>query len=144
MRILIIEARYYNKISENLLLGALNILKESKLDDIKIRTVPGALEIPLALELAYKSDVYYDGYIVLGCVIQGQTDHYQHVCDRSMEGIQTFSVRTLSPVGNGLLTCRDEKTALARCQLGENNAGEKAAHACLRMIALKREEQHLC
>ena len=105
-------------------------------------TVPGALEIPPAIALAEESGRYptaprYDGYVALGCVIRGETYHFEIVSDQSAAGIMALGVKGVA-IGNGVLTVEDEDQAWARAQRSEGDKGGGAARACLDLIALRK------
>ncbi len=143
-RVLIVEARFYDHIADGLLQGCVAALAEAGVDYRKI-TVPGVLEIPAAVAYALRAAEQsaaadrYDGYVALGCAIQGETSHYDHVCTQSMRGLQDLAVRHCLAVGNGILTVPDEARALDRALPERKNIGGLAARACLRMIELKSE-----
>ena len=104
-------------------------------------TVPGILELPSTLLYAWSSAgtgaAVYDGAIVLGCAVKGETDHYEHVCRESMHGVQRVALDFKIAVGNGILTCPTWELALNRADPHEGDAGGRAARACLRLIELK-------
>ena len=105
-------------------------------------TVPGALEIPPAIALAEEAGRYptaprYDGYVALGCVIRGETYHFEIVSDQSAAGIMNLGLKGLC-IGNGVLTVEDEDQAWARARLSEGDKGGGAARACLELIALRK------
>jgi 6,7-dimethyl-8-ribityllumazine synthase len=132
-RILIVEARFYPEISDALYEGAAKALgPEVKTDRV---TVPGALEIPGAIRLAAKS---YDGFVALGCVIRGETHHFEVVANESARGLMDLMVRDGLCIGNGILTVEDETQALHRARHEELDKGGDAARACLALIALKQ------
>jgi 6,7-dimethyl-8-ribityllumazine synthase len=142
LRILIIEARYYDAISDALLLGAGEALKAYGAD-FDVVTVPGAFELPAAIALADEggkrpAGVRYDGYVALGCVIRGETTHYDYVCGESARGLMDLSVKKGLPIGYGVLTVEDESQAWARAKVSEGDKGGFAARACLDMIGLRR------
>ena len=141
--ILVIEARFYEDISEYLLQGALASLSSAGITS-EVITVPGILELPIAAKLAFGSHAKdakraYDGYIVLGCAIKGQTDHYEHVCEQSMRGVQHIALDFLVPMGNAILTCPSRELALLRADPDQGNAGGRAVEAFLCLISLKRK-----
>jgi 6,7-dimethyl-8-ribityllumazine synthase len=136
-RILIVEARYYAHISDELLKGAKAAL-EAAGATFDVIGVPGALEIPAAVALAEKGGRGFDGYVALGCVIRGETSHYEHVCQESARGLQDLAFRQHVALGFGILTCENEAQALARASVDKRNKGGEAARACLAMVALKR------
>ncbi|WP_455478319.1 6,7-dimethyl-8-ribityllumazine synthase [Bartonella sp. B10] len=136
--ILIVEARFYDDISDALLLGAVNTLKDAK-SSYDIITVPGALEIPSAIAFVEKnSEVSYDGYVALGCIIRGETYHFEIVADNSCRALMDLTVRNNLAIGNGILTVENEKQAWVRAKQDKKNKGGFAAKAALCMIALKR------
>ena len=105
-------------------------------------TVPGALEIPPAITLAEEAGRFptaprYDGYVALGCVIRGETYHFEIVSDQSAAGIMFLGTRGVI-IGNGILTVEDEDQAWARARLSEGDKGGGAARACMDLIALKK------
>jgi len=140
-RILIVEARFYDDLADALLEGATDALKARGVQ-YDVVTVPGALEVPGAIAAAEEAGRYptaprYDGYVALGCVIRGETYHFEVVSDQSAAGLMTLSIKGLS-IGNGILTTEDEDQAWARARLSEGDKGGGAARACLEMIALKK------
>jgi 6,7-dimethyl-8-ribityllumazine synthase len=141
-RILIVEARYYNHIADALLEGATRVLDEGGATYDKF-TVPGALEVPaaivMALEAAARKRAPYDGVVALGCVIQGETYHFELVSNESARGLMDIALGRQMPVGNGILTCDTEQQALVRSAFGDRNKGSEAARAALKMIELKRQ-----
>ncbi len=144
MKILIVEARFYEHISDGLLRGAVAELAKAGAGFKRV-IVPGILEIPAAIRYAIRSmelratDDRYAGYITLGCAIQGETQHYDHVCREAMSGVQQLALQYTLAVGNGILTCPNEATALERSDPEKKNFGGQAARAALRMIEVKRE-----
>jgi 6,7-dimethyl-8-ribityllumazine synthase len=132
-RVLIVEARFYPEISDALLEGAVAALGSEVATDRV--TVPGALEIPGAIRLAAGR---YDGFVALGCVIRGETHHFEIVANESARGLMDLMVRDGLCIGNGILTVEDEAQALHRARAGELDKGGDAARACLALIALKQ------
>jgi len=144
LRVLIVEARFYERIQDALLEGAKAALDafEAEYDVV---TVPGALEIPIAISMAddagqKPAGVKYDGYVALGCVIRGETTHYETVAGESARAIMDLGVSRRLAIGNGILTVEDEAQAWARARPSEGDKGGGAAKACLELIVLK---QHL-
>ena len=140
-RILIVEARFYDDLADALLEGAKATLKTFGAD-FDVVTVPGALEIPPAIAMAEEAGRYptaprYDGYVALGCVIRGETYHFEIVSDQSAAGIMTLGTKGLA-IGNGVLTTEDEDQAWARARISEGDKGGGAAKACLDLIALRK------
>lgn len=144
-RMLIIEARYYEKIADELLAGAVAELDAAGVS-YEVITVPGALEIPLALSQAVKAsligsdeaDARFDGCVALGCVIRGETSHYDTVCDNANYWLMEQAMRNGIPLGNAVLTVETEAQALARARGGREGKGADAVRACLTLIALER------
>ncbi len=143
LRILIVEARYYDKISDALLEGAKAAITAGGAD-YDVVTVPGAFELPAAIGFAENgghrpAGVRYDGYVALGCVIRGETTHYDYVCGESARGLMNLSIEKGLPIGYGVLTVEDEAQAWARARVSEGDKGGFAANTCLAMIALRRK-----
>ena len=138
MKILIIEARYYESISEDLLQGAIAKLQASNAEVVKVN-VPGALEIPHVISYAEKANSGYDGYVALGCVIRGETTHYDYVCSESARALMDLAVDSQLAIGNGIITVENEAQAIARSKPDQKDKGGFAASACLRMIQLREE-----
>lgn len=138
--ILIIEARFYDENADLLLAGARAALEKAKAK-VDVITVPGILELPATLAYAFsderKSGPRYDGAVVLGCAVKGETDHYEHVCREAMSGVQRIALDKKVPVGNGILTCPTWDLAQNRANAAEGDAGGRAARACLRLVELK-------
>ncbi len=134
-RLLIIEARFYAGLCDELAAGAIAAIERAgaKWDRI---AVPGALEIPGAIAMAAGSGGY-DGYVALGCVLRGETSHYDIVANESARGIIDLSMKGLC-IGNGILTCENESQAWARARVSEMDKGGGAADAALAMIRLSR------
>jgi len=141
-RILVVEARFYNDIADALLAGASKVLDEAKAT-WDIITVPGSLEIvPLisnAAATTEKQKKPYDGAVALGCVIQGETFHFDIVSMQSARALIDFSVANRLPCGNGILTVDTEAQAWARARISEQDKGGDAARATLSLIAIKRQ-----
>jgi 6,7-dimethyl-8-ribityllumazine synthase len=143
--VLIIEAPYYEAISRELATGAIAELEARQATYERV-TVPGALEIPQALAQAVKAGLIgtdeanarFDGCVVLGCVIRGETSHYDIVCNNANHWLMDVAVRNAIPLGNAILTVDTEAQALARAQGGREGKGADAVRACLAVIALER------
>lgn len=136
-KILIIQADYYHHISELLLAGAIVELQEAKVD-FEIISVPGALEISAAIAIA-ESSKKFSGYVALGCVIRGETFHFDIVCNESAKGISNLAITQKIAIGNGILTVENEEQALRRADPKLLNKGGFAAKTCLAMIELKQK-----
>lgn len=141
-RILIVEARYYDKFSDMLLVGAQRVLDEAGAT-YELLTVPGSLEVPgaiaIAVDAAAAKKVPYDGVIALGCVVQGETYHFEIVSNESARGLMDLSIQRKLPVGNGILTVDTEAQAHARLGGAQGHKGEDAARAALALVQLKRD-----
>jgi 6,7-dimethyl-8-ribityllumazine synthase len=135
LRILMIEAPYYADIAAEQAVGALTVLEAAGAEVTRV-TVPGALEIPAAIKFALGGP--WDGFVVLGCVIRGETSHYDIVCNECARGVQSLAIEHGLAVGFGVLTVEDEEQAWARARRTEMDKGGEAARACLAMIALRR------
>ena len=139
--ILIVEARYYDEIADDLLTGATGAIKAAGAS-FDVITVPGALEIPAAIVMALDAAALrgrpYDGAVALGCVVRGETTHYDIVAGESSRALMDLSIQRALPLGNGILTVDNEAQALARSTNDGRNKGVSAARAVLTMIALKR------
>jgi 6,7-dimethyl-8-ribityllumazine synthase len=143
-RVLIVEARFYDDIADELLAGAEAAVAARGATAVRI-TVPGALEIPAAIAIAVDAAAGngrpYDGAIALGCVIRGETSHYDIVAGESARGLMELSVALRLPAGNGILTVDTEAQAWARARRGGGDKGGHAAEAMFALIALKRRLQ---
>ena len=136
--ILVVEARFYAHINDELLKGALAALEEAGATHEHI-VVPGAFEIPAAIRYAVEAAASYDGYVALGCVIRGETTHYDYVCEQSSRALQDLALAHSLAIGFGILTVENEAQALARARVDKRNKGGEAARACLAMVALRRK-----
>ena len=136
-RVLIATSRYYDHITLELEAGANEVLAaaEAVVETIE---VPGALEVPGVIAMAADS-ARFDGFIALGCVIRGETSHYDYVCGESAHGLMWLTVDRRLAIGNGILTVENEDQALARADRKRKNKGADAANACLEMIKLRRK-----
>src|SRR6201995_848507 len=138
---LIAEARFYDDIQDALLEGALTELKTAGVMH-DVVTVPGALEIPaaiaIALEAAEKSGRPYDAAIALGCVIRGDTIHFEIVSMESSRALMDLAGPKQFPLGNGIITVNTDAQAWARARASELNKGGDAARAALAMLRIKR------
>jgi 6,7-dimethyl-8-ribityllumazine synthase len=142
VRILIVEARFYDDIADALLAGASKVLKAAgaAFDCI---TVPGSLEIPAAIAIAVDAASRrrrpYDGAVALGCVIRGDTIHFDIVAHQSARALMDLSVARQLPIGNGIITVDNEAQAWLRARHEEQDKGGDAARAALAMVGLKRQ-----
>lgn len=142
--VLVIEARFYDPIADELLAGATGHL-EAVGADYEVVTVPGALELPTAIALlvdgAARRGAPYDAVVALGCVIRGETTHYEIVSEQSARGLMDLSVALRLPLGNGVLTVENEEQAHARSRPTGMNKGGGAAEAALSLLRLKRRAE---
>ena len=140
-RILVVEARFYDDIADALLAGATRVLEGAQVSFDRI-SVPGSLEIPgaisIALDAAERRGQPYDGVVALGCVIRGDTIHFEIVSMESARGLIDLSVARALPLGNGIVTVNTEAQAWARARPEEGDKGGDAARAALAMVQLKR------
>ncbi len=138
---LIVEARFYDDIQDALLEGAVAELRAAGVTH-DVVTVPGALEIPAAIAIAFdaaeKSGKPYDAAIALGCVVRGETFHFEIVAMESSRGLMDIAIARRMPLGNGILTVNTDEQAWARARPGDLNKGGDAARAALAMLRLKR------
>jgi 6,7-dimethyl-8-ribityllumazine synthase len=141
-RILIVEARFYDDIADALLAGASKVLKEADAE-FDCVTVPGSLEIPAAIAIAVDAARArrrpYDGVVALGCVIRGDTIHFDIVAHQSARGLMDLAVARKLPIGNGIITVDNEAQAWVRARPHEQDKGGDAARAALAMVGLKRQ-----
>jgi 6,7-dimethyl-8-ribityllumazine synthase len=141
VRLLIVEARFYDDIADMLLKGARRALKQAGAAFDRI-TVPGSLEIPpaiaIALDAAARRGQPYDGVVALGCVIRGETSHYDIVAGESARGLMEIAIAQRMPVGNGILTVDTREQAVARARPDKWDKGGGAAEAALALLRLKR------
>ncbi|MEP9370224.1 6,7-dimethyl-8-ribityllumazine synthase [Xanthobacter sp. VNH20] len=140
-RVLIVEARYYEALADELLAGARAALEAAGVE-VEVVTVHGALEIPIAAEIAMDgaeiSDTPIDAIVALGCVIRGETYHFEIVAGESARGLMDLGLAHAMPVGNGILTVDTEAQAWERARVSEGNKGGGAAEAALNLLRLKR------
>lgn len=133
---LIAVANYYQDIADELLLGAKSHLQVEG-HTFEIVEVPGAFELPATIHYALHGEKRYDGYIALGCVIRGETAHFDYVCGECARGLQDIALKHKVPLGFGVLTTENRTQAKKRADVNGGNKGHEAAEACLKMLALK-------
>jgi 6,7-dimethyl-8-ribityllumazine synthase len=143
IHIMIVEAPYYAHIAEELARGATAALDVAGATYERF-AVPGAFEIPGAIRIALAAGENFgrrrfDGFVALGCVIRGETTHYDYVCGESARGLQDLILQHGAAIGFGILTVENEAQALARAAVDRKNKGGEAVRACLAMIALRRQ-----
>ncbi|HEX4043320.1 MAG TPA: 6,7-dimethyl-8-ribityllumazine synthase [Xanthobacteraceae bacterium] len=139
-RLLVVEARYYDDIADALLAGATAALNEADAR-YDVVSVPGSLEIPPAIAIAIdaaRGRRRYDGAVALGCVIRGETLHFEIVSQQSARGLMELAIAQRFPIGNGIVTVDTEAQAWARARPEEQDKGGEAARAALALIAVKR------
>ena len=143
IHVLIVEARFYEDIADELVRGAIAELERTGVTYERL-SVPGAFEVPGAIAFVLRGmaggahRAAFDGFVALGCVIRGQTSHYEHVCQESARGLQDLAVQHGAAIGFGILTCDNAEQAWERAKVDRRDKGAVAARACLRMIEIKR------
>ena len=135
--VLIVEARFYPDVADELVRGATQVLDERGVRHERVE-VPGTFEIPAAIMWHLS---VYDGFVALGCVIRGETTHYDYVCGESARGLQDLALNHKAPIGYGILTVENKEQAWERASIDKRNKGKDAAEACLRMIELKHHAE---
>ena len=131
MKICIIASNFYPKISKMLTDGAVKKLKRENVRDFRIINVPGTYEIPVIISNLINK---YDAFIVLGCVIKGQTPHFDFLCSSVFNALSNLSVTSKIPIGNGILTCNDKKQAIERADSKKKDKGGYAAEAVISVL----------
>jgi len=141
--VLIVEARFYPDIADQLAVGAIQALDAAEFDHERLE-VPGVFELPAAIRMALRSMEFhsgsnnYAGFLAFGCVIRGETDHYDHVCRESSRALMDLATEYAIAFGFGVLTCENRTQAEVRAAADGKNKGGEAAEACLRMMDVKR------
>ena len=128
MKICIVASNFYPKISKLLINGAVLKLKKKKISNFQIITVPGTFEIPVVVSNLINK---YDAFIVLGCVIKGQTSHFHYLCSSVINALINLSIKSKKPIGNGILTCNDKKQAVNRADPNKKDKCGDAANAAI-------------
>ena len=136
LKIGVVVSQFNSNITESMLEGALETLKDNKVKKENITTVwvPGSFEIPLACQKLAQAKKY-DALLAIGCVIKGETDHYYYICDEASRGVMDVMLKFDIPIGFGVLTCNNLKQAEVRSR-GKHNKGREAAEAALAMVKL--------
>ena len=137
VKLLLVVAPFYRDIADHLIVGAQAEIDAADGGTHDLVEVPGALEVPTAIGMASRM-ADYDGFVALGCVIRGETTHYETVCNDSSRAIQLLSLQGIA-IGNGILTVENHAQALVRANPAEMNKGAGAAAAALHLIALARK-----
>lgn len=141
--IMIVEARFYTELADEMARGAIAEL-ESVGATYERFAVAGAFELPVAIRIAIQATERgtlkrpFDGYLALGCVIRGETTHYDYVCGESARGLQDLALAHGAAIGYGVLTVENEAQAWARARVSEQNKGGDVARACLGVIGLRQ------
>ncbi len=143
-RVLIIEARFYEDLADNLAKGAVHQVTQAGAGYKRV-FVPGIHEIPSVIRYAIRAmelraiDFRFAGYIALGCAIRGETDHYDYICRSTFDALQRLNTEYSLALGNGILTVANREQAEERADPENKNLGGNAARTCLRMLQVKRE-----
>jgi len=141
--VLIAEGRFYEDIADQMANGAMAVFTDAGIHVERV-AVPGAFEIPAAIRMAirsmelHSSSVTYAGFVALGCVIRGETDHYDHICRETARALMDISVDYSVAIGFGVLTCETYEQAMERAAVNRKNKGADAARACIRMMEIQR------
>jgi 6,7-dimethyl-8-ribityllumazine synthase len=140
VRILLIQAPYYDEIVGGMRQGVERVVAETG-GLLDVVDVAGAFELPATLRMALDADdeeARWDGFVLLGCVVRGETDHYDHICREACSGVMNISTETGAAIGFGLLTVHTIEQAIARSRQDAHNKGAEAAQAALMQVALRR------
>ena len=140
-KILIVQAVFYEDISKMLLEGAIDKIIKNNFE-FEILSLKGALEIPCAISIA-KETHKYAGFVALGCVIRGETTHYETVCQESARGLNDLAINYQLAIGNGIITVENEEQASQRADIKKLDKGGFAVEACLSIISLKEQFKNL-
>jgi 6,7-dimethyl-8-ribityllumazine synthase len=135
--LLVVRAPYYREIADGLLDGATRILREAGATFEQI-DIAGAFELPQAIRIAMRGRQRFDGFVALGCIVRGETDHYEFICRATMEGLMQVALQFGLALGTGLLTCDTLAQAEARSGRDGHNKGAEAAAAALLQIGAAR------
>jgi 6,7-dimethyl-8-ribityllumazine synthase len=136
-RILLIRAPYYREVVDGMTTAAEAILREAAAS-VETIDVAGAFELPQALRIALHGKQHFDGFIALGCVVRGETDHYEFICNTAMDGLMQVALQYGICLGTALLTVDTVAQAQARSRETGDNKGAEAAVACLKQISIAR------
>ena len=137
MKICIVITNYYPGISKDLLFGASNVLKGNGLKNYKKITVPGIFEIPVIISRNVNS---FDAFIALGCVIKGETPHFDFISKATINAIMNLSITYKKPIGNGIITCLNKKQASERSNPHKKDKGGEAAKAILSVLGISKND----
>ncbi len=142
--VLIVEAHFYDDIAEELAKGATRVLDQAGVGYVR-HVVPGVFEIPAAVRYAIRSMEFhsavkhFSGFVTLGCVIRGETSHYDYICSEQARAIMDLTTDYCVALGNGVLTCENREQAWERAAVDEKDKGGVAARACIQMMKVKRD-----
>ena len=128
MKVCIIVSDFYPKISKLLIKGAVSKLVKNKISNYQIISVPGTFEIPVVVSNLIDN---YDAFVVLGCVVKGQTSHFHYLCTSVINALSNLSIKSKKPIGNGIITCDNKKQAVKRADPNKKNKGGDAADAVI-------------
>ena len=134
-KILIVSSNYYADISNSLLKNAISILQNRA--KLKVINVPGVFEIPVVIAKNVKK---FDGFVALGCVIKGETPHFDLISKAAVNAIMDLSIKYKKPIGNGIITCLSEKQGIERADPDKKNKGGEAAKAVLAVLGILKDE----
>ena len=143
--ILIVTSRFYPDIADELIRGAVKVLEHADAT-FEQWEVPGVFELPMAISLSLRTKSWFglcprfNGFVLLGCVIRGETSHYDHICSAVMHSLQHLVIEHRLALGNGILTVENHQQAWARASIHDKNRGDVAARTCLDMVALKQHQ----
>ena len=133
MKVCIVVSNFYPKISKLLIDGAVTRLKKNKISNFQIITVPGTFEIPVVVSNLIDN---YDAFVVLGCVVKGQTSHFHYLCTSVINALSNLSIKSKKPIGNGIITCDNKKQAVKRADPNKKNKGGDAAEAVISVFKI--------
>ena len=136
-KICIVIANYYPEISKELLKGSIKVLKYNNIKNFKIIYSPGIFEIPVIISRNINK---YQGFVALGCVIKGETPHFDFISKSTFDAIMNLSINYKKPVGNGIITCLNKKQALKRSNYKKKNKGGEATKAALSVLWFFKNE----
>ena len=128
MKVGIVVSNFYPKISKMLTDGAISKFKKNNISNFKIIIVPGTFEIPVVVSNLIDK---YDAFVVLGCIIRGETSHYDYLCSSVINGLTNLTIQSKKPIGNGILTCNNKKQAQKRADPKKKDKGGDAASAVI-------------
>ena len=128
MKVCIIVSNFYPKISKMLTDGAVSKLKKNEISNYQIIKVPGTFEIPVVISNLVDK---FDAFVVLGCIIKGETQHFHYLCSSVINALTNLSIQSKKPIGNGILTCNNKKQAVKRADLNKKDKGGDAAEAII-------------